>query len=50
MKKLKRFFLHNWQAKLICLVLAAAIWYVLRFHVIPSDPAPLLQQINQPQR
>ena len=28
--KLRKFFLHNWQAKLICLLLAAVIWYVLR--------------------
>jgi len=32
---LKKILLHNWQAKIVCLVLAAAIWYVLRFYVIP---------------
>lgn len=42
---LKKLFLHNWQAKLICLIVAMAIWYVLRFHVIPSSP--LLREIDR---
>lgn len=31
---LKRLFLHNWEAKLVCLILATAIWWVLRYYVI----------------
>ena len=37
---LKRLFLHNWEAKLVCLILATAIWWVLRYYVI-SGPGGL---------
>jgi hypothetical protein len=32
----RKIFLHNWEAKLVCLILAAAIWYVLRYYVVPT--------------
>ncbi len=35
MMNLKKILLRNWQAKIVCLILAAAIWYVLRYYVIP---------------
>jgi hypothetical protein len=31
---LKKLFLHNWLAKLVCLVLAAVIWIVLKRNVL----------------
>lgn len=34
----RRLFLHNWEAKLVCLILATAIWWVLRYYVI-TGPA-----------
>ena len=33
----KRLILHNWEAKLVCLVLATAIWWVIRSYVLTGD-------------
>lgn len=48
----KRLFLHNWEAKLVCLILATAIWWVLRYYVISGGgglgPKPPAQQNAQP--
>ena len=33
----KKLFLHNWEAKLVCLILATAIWWVLRYYVITGE-------------
>lgn len=30
----RKIFLHNWEAKLVCFILATAIWYVLRYYVV----------------
>ena len=40
MRVMKRFFLENWQAKLICLILATAVWYLIKKNV-DSVPEPL---------
>lgn len=49
---LKRLFLHNWEAKLVCLFLATVIWWVLRYYVITgtSQFAPLPAPPQEPAR
>jgi YbbR domain-containing protein len=41
---MKRFFLENWQAKLMSLIVATALWYLIKKNV-DSAPEPL-----QPER
>ena len=33
MQVMKRFFLENWQAKLMCLIVATAVWYLIKKNV-----------------
>jgi hypothetical protein len=33
MQLMKRLFLENWQAKLVCLIVATAIWYLIKKNV-----------------
>ena len=42
MRVMKRFFLENWQAKLICLILATAVWYLIKKNVdsVPDQLPP----------
>lgn len=36
---MKQILLHNWKIKLTCLLLAFAVWYVIRHNVNPAgDP------------
>jgi hypothetical protein len=35
-QQLKRFFIHDWEAKLVALVLAFLLWYVVKDQVIRS--------------
>lgn len=40
MHLMKRFFTDNWQAKLMCLIVATAVWYLIKKNV-DSVPEPL---------
>jgi len=33
---MKEMILHNWQAKLVCLILATALWYLIRQNEGPT--------------
>lgn len=33
MELMKRLFLENWQAKLMCLIVATAVWYLIKKNV-----------------
>jgi YbbR domain-containing protein len=39
MQLMKRFFLENWQAKLMCLIVATAVWYLIKKNVdsVPAE-------------
>ena len=34
---MKQILLHNWKIKLICLLLAAVVWYLIKHNVDPGD-------------
>ena len=34
---MKQILLHNWKIKLICLLLAAVVWYLIQHNVDPGD-------------
>ena len=45
--KIKRLFTHDWEAKLICLVLAMLLWWVVKDQIERSTPA--LPKLEMPQ-
>ena len=49
MNKLRRIFLHNWKVKLICLLLATALWWILRYYVVgvSTTLSPLQPPVHQ---
>jgi hypothetical protein len=42
MQPMKRLFFENWQAKLMCLIVATAVWYLIKKNVdsVPEQLQP----------
>ncbi len=47
---MKRILLHNWKIKLTCLVLASAVWYVVRQNLDTTPVGLRWQPMDAPQR
>jgi YbbR domain-containing protein len=50
MQPMKRLFVENWQAKLVCLILATAVWYLIKKNVdaVPEQFQPERRSILPP--
>jgi hypothetical protein len=43
-KNIKRFFIENWRAKLMSLIVASAVWYVIKKNVTTAAPQTWYQE------